>query len=440
MSAALRRLVLADLDAAARAALLRRAEGEIEDARETVRPIIGAIAREGDAALIQHVQRLDSPAVTLATLEVGADEIATARRRIAPDLLAALVHAHANIRRAHEAQRTEPIRMIEVEPGVMAGERIAPIGRVGLYVPRGKGAFPSVMLMLATPAAVAGVGEIVVVTPPAPDGTIDDATLVAADLAGVHRLFRMGGAQAIAALALGTATVPRVDKLMGPCNAYGSAAKRLLAGTVDVGMLAGPSEAILLVDETADPDLAAADLLVEAEHGPDSAALLVTHDQALANAVADRLPSLIAALPEPRRGFCATGLGHHGGILLTRDLADSIAFANAYAPEHLLLVVRDPWAVVPRLTAAGEILIGEATPIPLGNFAIGVNAVLPTGGFARSQSATSIRDFEKRTSLAMVSREGFGRLHRTVTTLADAEGFPAHAAAVRVRARRWGLA
>ncbi len=437
MPNAVRLIRLADLNAAERKTLFARAEQDIAHAYAVVQPLIDAIREEGDAALIRYVQRFDCPSLELDRVEVTRAEIETAKARVDPAVAKAIRHAFANIQKVHAAQRREGMSFTDVEPGVMAGEKTTPIPRVGLYVPRGKGAFPSVMLMLATPAMVAGVPEIIVCTPPNPEGGVDDASLVAADRCGVHRIFKIGGAQAIAAMALGSTLVPKVDKLMGPCNAFGSAAKRLLVGAVDVGMLAGPSESIILADGAADPDLVAHDLLVEAEHGPESASLLVTHDVALAGRVQSLLPALLAALPEQRRNFCLTGLNAYGGILVTDSLDASIDFVNQYAPEHMQLVTVDPWAILDRIKNAGEILIGEATPVPLGNFAIGVNAVLPTGGFARSYSATSLHDFQKRTSLAYVTREGFARLADTVTTLADIEGFPAHAAAVRRRQMRW---
>jgi histidinol dehydrogenase len=438
MSDQVRLLKLSALTAVERKKLLHRAELDIGQALDVVQPMIAAIRQEGNPALLRYVQQFDNKAMTPTNIEVTPEEIATAKARLAPEIIAAIRHAYNNIRKVHSDQLREPITMSTVEPGVMAGEKVTPIPRIGLYIPRGKGAFPSVMLMLATPAQVAGVPEIIVCTPPTAEGLVDDASLVAADMCGVHRIFKIGGAQAIAAMALGTTLVPKVDKLMGPCNSYGSAAKRLLTAEVNVGMLAGPSESIVLADETTDPELAAYDLLVEAEHGPESAALLVTHDVKLAEAVQKLLPKLIAQLPEQRRQFCLTGLNNYGGVLLTDSLDASLEFVNDYAPEHLLVLVSDPWALVGRIQNAGEMLLGENTPIPLGNFAIGVNAVLPTGGFARSSSCTSIHDFQKRTSIAYCTRQGFDRLQKTVVTLADEEGFPAHANAVRQRTKRWG--
>src|SRR5690606_3887804 len=249
----------------------------------------------------------------------------------------------------------------------------------------------------------------------------------------------VGGIQAMAALAFGTERIPRVDKIIGPGSSYVSAAKRLLYGLVDVGLPAGPSESIILSDEHADPRLAALDLLVEAEHGPDSAALLVTHSRALANQVLDVLPGYIAELPELRRQFVETVLSNYGGVVLTDSLEESIAFVNDYAPEHLEVLTADPFVTLQKLRNAGEILLGPLTPIPTANYCLGVNAILPTGGFARSFSSVSVHDFIKRSGVAYLSREGYGSLQGVAATLADYEGFPAHAMALRKRNEIIGL-
>ncbi|HLL79485.1 MAG TPA: histidinol dehydrogenase, partial [Ktedonobacteraceae bacterium] len=316
----------------------------------------------------------------------------------------------------------------EVEPGVIVGEKVTPISAVGLYVPRGKGAFPSVLYMLATPASIAGVPRIVVCTPPGPGGEIDAASLVAADLCGVHEIYRVGGAQAIAALAYGTQSIGRVRKITGPGSGFVSAAKRLLYGTVDVGLPAGPSESITLADADADAELLARDVLIEAEHGPDSSALLVTDDRALAEAVKALIPAKIEALPEPRQSFVRTVLESEqgtGGIVLASNMQEAIDFVNEYAPEHLEVQVRDPFAMLPKLRNAGEILIGPHTPFCTGNYCAGTNACLPTGGFAHTYSCTSVFDFLKRTGIAYLTREGYDRVSETTRVLANFEGFPA---------------
>ncbi|XWX05022.1 histidinol dehydrogenase [Aggregatilineales bacterium SYSU G02658] len=419
--------------------LLRRAEKDIRDLFPLAQQVIDRVRAEGDAAVVQYARQFDSEVFDASMLKASPQDFEAARRALAPEVIAAIELAHKNILHFHQEQMPEQMWFKEVSPGVLAGEKITPIASVGLYVPRGKGAFPSVMLMLATPAVVAGVKRVVVVTPPRPDGKADDASLVAAQVAGVSDVYVVGGMQAIAALAYGTETIPKVDKVIGPGSSYVSAAKRLLYGTFDVGLPAGPSESIILADETAKPFLAALDLLVEAEHGPDSAAILVTHSQEVAEAVRDHLPALISELPTWRQEFVRNVLSNYGGIMLTDSLADSIEFVNEYAPEHLELLVREPFVVLNKIHNAGEILLGEMTPIPTANYALGLNAILPTGGFARTFSSVSVWDFLKRTGVGYLSREGYDSLQQAVALLADYEDFPAHAMAIRKRNALLGM-
>ena len=416
-----------------RTTLLRRAEVDIAALQDTVRPILGAVRDRGDAALLEFTERFDGVTLTADQLRVTDEEFERARNQIDPAVREAIEVSAANIRKFHEAQMPEDLWFTEVGPGILAGEKVTPIASLGLYVPRGKGSFPSVMMMLATPASVAKVPRVVVVTPPTPEGTLDDATLVAAELCGIREVYKVGGSQAIAALAYGTESVPRVDKVLGPGNQYVSAAKRLLYGTIDVGTPAGPSESIVLADEHANPDIAALDLLIEAEHGPDSAALLVTPSRQLAEAVCERLPALVEALPEPRRDFCTRGLATYGGIVVAPDLDAALDFVNEFAPEHLEVLVEEPMAVLPKIVNAGEILLGENTPITIGNFSLGVNAILPTGGFAKTFSCVTVFDFLKRSSIGYLTREGYERLAPVARTLAEIEGFPAHARALTDR-------
>jgi histidinol dehydrogenase len=413
--------------------LKRRSETNIAEALAVAQQVIDQIQQRGDEALIEYVRKFDCPTATLESLKVTEAEFVAAHQSIDPAIKAAIHHAHQNIRAVHERQMPEQIHMAEIEPGVFAGEKVSAIDSAGLYVPRGKGAFPSVMLMLAVPATVAKVKRVMVCTPPDREGNVEPASLVAAQLAGVKDVYKLGGIQAITAMALGTTTVPKVSKITGPCNAYGSAAKRILFGKVDVGLPAGPSESVILADEHTNPHIAAMDLLIEAEHGPDSAALLVTHSVELAAQVEKLLPQYLQDLPTWRREFCETGLANYGGILLTDSLEASIQFVNDYAPEHLEVLIKDPWSAVGSLEHVGEILLGENTPITLGNYCIGVNAILPTGSFAKSYSAVSVHDFLKRSGIGYVTRAGFDRLKDTAYTLADYEGFPAHAQAVKKR-------
>src|SRR5437588_8257312 len=288
---------LSSMNGAERSRLLRRAEIQIEELTERVRPILQSVRQRGDEALLEFTERFDRVQLTPDRLQVSRAEIEYAHQELDAAVREAIEQAIANVRTFHLKQMPHEEWFAEVAPGVMAGEKITPISSVGLYVPRGKGAFPSVMYMLATPRCIAGVPRVVVCTPPAPDGSVDAASLVAADLCGVHEIYRLGGAQAMAALAYSTATIGRVHKITGPGSGYVAAAKRLLYGPVDVGLPAGPSESITLADATADAELLARDLLIEAEHGPDSSALLVTDSRPLAEAVMALLPPKMAALP-----------------------------------------------------------------------------------------------------------------------------------------------
>jgi histidinol dehydrogenase len=417
----------------------RRAEIDIRSLLPLAQDVIQRVQAEGDSALVDYTRRFDVPDFAIESLRATPADFAAARHLISKDVFQAIVAAHDNIKRFHEEQLPEPMWFTELQPGVMAGERITPIASVGLYVPRGKGAFPSVMLMLATPASVANVPRVVVVTPPTPEGKADAASLVAAEVCGIDEVYVVGGMQAVAALAYGTATIPRVSKIIGPGSSYVSAAKRLLYGVVDVGLPAGPSESIILADEYADPRLAALDLLVEAEHGPESAALLVTHSRKVAQEVLSLLPDMIAELPDWRQKFVETVLGNYGGVMLTRSLDESIAFINDYAPEHLELLTAEPFVTLNRIQHAGEVLLGPHTPIPIANYCLGLNAILPTGSFARSFSSVSVHEFLKRTGVGYLSREGYAALQGITTTLADYEGFPAHAMAIRKRNQILGL-
>jgi histidinol dehydrogenase len=432
-------LRLKELTAEQRTKLLRRAEKDIRDLFPLAQEVIDAVRAGGDAGVVTYARKFDAPDFEASMLKASAEDFRAARESLEPEVIAAIEAAHANIHRFHEEQLPEPMWFTEVQPGIMAGEKITPIASVGLYVPRGKGAFPSVMMMLATPAKVAGVPRVIVVTPPTPEGKADAASLVAAEVCGVSEVYVVGGMQAIAALAYGTETIPKVDKLIGPGSSYVSAAKRLLYGTVDVGLPAGPSESIILADEHADPRLAALDLLVEAEHGAESAALLVTHSEAVARGALAVLPEYIAQLPEWRRRFVENVLLNYGGILLTDSLDESIQFVNEYAPEHLEVLTADPFVTLLKLKNAGEILLGHLTPIPTANYCLGLNAILPTGGFARTFSSVSVWDFLKRTGIGYLSAEGYMRLQGITTTLADYEGFPAHAFAIRKRNEILGL-
>ncbi len=432
-------LEYAKLDPQDKARLMRRAEQDISELLPLAQEVAKNVRERGDAAVVEYARKFDAKDFSTELLRVTPQQFAEAKKHVPADVVEAIRLAHENIRKFHEEQMPEPMWFTEIQPGIMAGERVTPITSAALYVPRGKGAFPSVMLMLCVPAKVAGVPKIVVVTPPAPDGQPDPASLVAAEICGIDEVYAVGGMQAIAALAYGTETIPKVAKVTGPGSSYVSAAKRLLYGTLDVGLPAGPSESIILTDEHVDPRLAALDLLVEAEHGAESAALLVTHSRAVAEAVINILPEYIAELPAWRQAFVNSVLENYGGVLLTRSLEESVAFTNEYAPEHLELLTQEPFVTLNQIKNAGEILLGHMTPIPTANYALGLNAILPTGGFARTFSSVSVWDFLKRSGVGYLSREGYQRLQGAVAKLADYEGFPAHAMAIRKRNEILGL-
>jgi histidinol dehydrogenase len=413
--------------------ILSRSEQDISAAIPQVQEIIERVRAEGDAALVEYTRRFNGADISRMPLAVQEDELDRAESALDPRVKDAIRFCVRNVRVYHEEQRPGPMSLGEVMPGVYAGERATPIAAVGLYAPRGKGSFPSSTYMMAEPARVAGVPRVVVVTPPDASGACDPATLFAARLCGAHEIYRVGGVQAIAALAYGTQSIRRVEKFVGPGNQYVTAAKRLLVGVVDVGLPAGPSESMIIADESADPRRLALDLLIEAEHGPDSQALLVTPAAGLARAVAELLPQFAAALPEPRATYVSSVFASYGGIILTADMVEALGVANDVAPEHLQIATRDPLATLSGVSNAGEILLGQHTPFSLANYAIGANAVLPTGGKARSFSPLSVRDFLKYSSVACLTEQGHELLRDAAITLADYEGFPAHAMALRQR-------
>jgi len=411
--------------------LLRRTEADLSAFEDKVRPIIEAVRVEGDEALARFAREFDKAPVQAAAIAATAADFARAEKTLDPRVREALAFMAVSIRKFHEDQKPEEMWFHEIQPGVFAGDRTTAIPSVACYVPRGKGAFPSSVLMQSIPAKVAGVRDIAIITPPGPDGNIDDATLVAAGMAGVSKVFKAGGAQGIAAVAHGTQTVPKCSKVVGPGSPWVGAAKRLLSHLIDVGTPAGPSELIVLADETADGRLAGLDLIIESEHGPDSSAFLVTWSRKLAEDAMQAIPEFWAQMGAQRSGFSKTVLGGPmGGIVLARDEAEAIAFCNDYAPEHLGVHSDEPFQYLGRLEHAGEILLGRHTPPTLGNFTIGVNHVLPTSGWAKTGSPLTVHDFMKRTSVAYVTAKGYPELARHAEVIATYEGFDGHANAV----------
>ncbi len=414
-----------------RAALLKRSEADLSGFIDKVRPILEAVRTEGDAALLRFARDFDGADVKPGQLKVSEAEFDAAFGLIEPAVIEAIKYGIANIKAFHEEQRPEPMWLKEIRPGAFAGDRWTPISSVALYVPRGKGAFPSVTMMTSIPAVVAGVPHIAIVTPPTADGSVDAATLVAARLAGVETIYKCGGAQAVAAVAYGTETVRQALKVVGPGSPWVVAAKRLLSGVLDTGVPAGPSESLIFADDTLGGGLAALDLLIEAEHGPDSSAYLVTHSRRVAEEALAALPDHWARMTEQRVAFSHAVLsGRSGGIVLTRDVEDSYRFINDYAPEHLEILSTDPFQHLGSITEAAEILMGPYTPVSLGNFVLGPNAVLPTSRWARTYGPLSVTDFVKRSSIGYVTAKAYDDLARNAKTLATYEGFSAHANAV----------
>ena len=422
---------LSKLDAGQRAALLHRAEADIEPFLEKVKPIIAAVNGVGDVALARFAREFDKSPVTPDAIAATPKDFDDALVKLDQEVLKALEFAVESIRKFHQDQKPEEMWLHEIRPGAFAGDRFIPIPSVACYVPRGKGAFPSVVMMTAVPAVVAGVKDVCIVTPPGPDGKIDDATLVAARLVGVDRVYKCGGAQAVAAVAYGTQTVKKCAKIVGPGSPYVVAAKRLLADVIDPGTPAGPSEVIILADETADGRIAALDLLVESEHGPDSAAYLVTNSPKVAADAIAAIPGYWEKMGEQRVQFSSSVLGgKSGGVVLAPNWDDAVAFVNDFAPEHLEILSAEPFVHLGKIQNAGEILLGNHTPVTLGNFVLGPNAVLPTNGHATTASPLSVFDYMKRSSVGYVTAAGYAPLAAKARILATYEGFDAHANAV----------
>jgi len=423
---------LARLTPERRRAILRRSREDVSAVLEEVRPILTALRAQGDQETLRWHQQY-KPDLTAADLEATPREIEAAYASLDPQVLAALQAAAANIEKFHQAQRGREMWAFEVQPGLLAGRLTRPLERVGVYIPGGLASYPSSALMSIIPARVAGVKDIVATTPPGPGMAVNPATLTAARLAGASRIFKIGGPWAIGSLAYGTETVPKVDKIVGPGNKYVTAAKLLVFGQVDVDSPAGPSEALILADDAAEPRFVAADFLSQVEHDPEAAAVLVTTSQALAQKTVDLINAELPSLP--RREIIEAALAKYSAVLLTRDLEEALDFANLYAPEHLQVMTRDPLALLPRIQHAGSIFLGPYAPVPVGDYASGTNHVLPTGGCARMFSGLSVDDFVKRPTFQHLSREALAALKDTVVTLAESEGLPLHARAVAERFR-----
>ena len=406
-----------------------QASGAVE---RTVRKIVADVRRRGDAALFAYTSRFDGIDLTARTIEVSAEEMATAAAALPADVRSALRLAARRITAFHRRQRQGSWSFRDAT-GARLGQQVRALDRVGVYIPGGTAAYPSSVLMNVLPAKVAGVGEVIGVTP-AGRGGVPGVVLAAAHIAGIDRLFRVGGAQAVAALAYGTRSIPRVDKICGPGNIWVATAKRLVFGTVDIDMIAGPSEVLIIADGRARAEYVAADLLSQAEHDPLAAAILVTPSATLAARVARALGAQLGELS--RQAIARRALARYGTAFVTTTLADAIALANRLAPEHLELAVRHPARWLPAIRHAGAIFLGEHAPEPFGDYLAGPNHVLPTGGSARFSSPLGVYDFIKRSSVIGAGPRTLARLGPAVAKLARLEGLDAHARAVERRLSR----
>jgi len=390
--------------------------------------IIDDVKARGDEALVEHTAQLDK--VTLTELAVTQDEIEAALEAVDDDFRSAIATAAAAIEDFHRRQVTQSWFSTD-ESGIVLGQKVTPLSRVGIYVPGGRARYPSSVLMNAIPAIVAGVSEIAMVVPPAPDGSVDPHVLAAAAECGVSEIYKVGGAQAIAALAYGTETIARVDKVTGPGNAYVTAAKKLVMGDVGIDMLAGPSEVLILADETAEPVFCAADLMAQAEHDPRAATYLVTTDPTLPDDVEAALAELLA--DAPRAEVVERSLVDNGLIVICPDIDSALDAADLIAPEHLEVMMAEPFELLGAIRNAGAIFLGPWTPESVGDYVAGPNHVLPTGGTARFSSPLSVDDFVKKSSVISYSLAGLEMDGPSVMTIAEAEGLDAHARAVGLR-------
>lgn len=408
--------------------LLKRGEEDFRAVDEQVAQIMEAVRTKGDEALLEYTARFDG--VRLETVRVEEAEVEEALARVDADFMETLEKAAENIRRYHEHQLEETWKMKD-ERGTVLGQIVRPLVRVGIYVPGGKAAYPSTVLMNALPAQVAGVGEIAMATPPGPDGAVDPHILAAARVAGIREIYKMGGAQAVAALAFGTGTVPKVDKITGPGNIYVARAKQAVFGRVDIDMIAGPSEILVIADEGQNPAFIAADLLSQAEHDELAGAILATPSRRLAEAVSLAVEAQLEKLE--RRAIARASIDSHGFIFLTRTLEEAFDLANAVAPEHLELLIEGADRYVPLVRNAGAVFVGPYSPEPVGDYFAGPNHTLPTSGTARFSSALGTYDFVKKTSYIKYSKEALASDKDHIMRFAAREGLTAHANSIKVR-------
>jgi histidinol dehydrogenase len=411
---------------------IRATFGKEMSATEVVETIIADIRREGNAALLRYTNRIDGTGLTVETMEVSDTEMTLAMDGCDPAILASIRLAAKNVERFHREQMPKSWLTYR-NHGAMLGQNCLPLDRVGIYVPGGTAAYPSSVIMNAVPAAVAGVREIIMMVPPARDGSVNPYVLAAAREAGVTRIFKAGGAQAIAALAFGTETIPRVDKITGPGNIFVTLAKKAVYGHCDIDMLAGPSEILIVADRSADPGYVAADMLSQAEHDVLASSILITESGDLAELVVKELETQLSALP--RQAIAREAIERNALIIITRDIREAIELANLSAPEHLEILTAKPFELLPFVRHAGAIFLGPYSPEPLGDYLAGPNHVLPTGGTARFYSVLNVETFMKRSSIIAYTQQALTAVSEDIIRLAEAEGLTGHANAIRVRGR-----
>lgn len=403
--------------------------GEDLTAAELTRKIVTDVRQKGDEALLYYTKLFDKTEISAEDLIVSENEFVEAEKNTDAKVVESLKRAAKNIEMFHEEQKPKSWITYR-DHGSILGQAVIPLDRVGIYVPGGTAAYPSSVLMNAIPAKVAGVREIIMVAPPK-DGKINPYVLFAAKLAGVTKIYKAGGAQAIAALAFGTETIPKVDKITGPGNLFVTLAKKEVYGHVDIDMLAGPSEILILADDSANPALAAADMLSQAEHDPLASSILITNSEELAEKVADEVKKQVKELP--RCEIASASLEKNGLIVVARDIEEGIEFANISAPEHMEILTKSPFEILPKIRHAGAIFLGAYSPEPLGDYFAGPNHVLPTGGTARYYSVLNVETFLKRTSVISYTEAALKEASEDIIRLAESEGLDAHANAIKLR-------
>lgn len=410
--------------------LLKRDPNNYGSYEDTVKTIVNDVKEGGDAAVFEYTKRFDGAEITAANVRVTDAEIQEALALVEPQLLTVMKRAMKNIREYHEKQKQ--YSWFDSKPdGTILGQKVTPLASVGVYVPGGKAAYPSSVLMNIIPAEVAGVGRIVMVTPPGKDGKVNPVTLIAAHLAGATEVYKAGGAQAVAALAFGTESIPKVNKIVGPGNIFVALAKKAVYGHVSIDSIAGPSEILVLADDSANPRFVAADLLSQAEHDELASAILVTTSMDLAQEVSREVDGFVATLS--RKDILEKSLENYGYILVADSMEDAIATANEIASEHLEIVTRNPFEVMTKIQNAGAIFLGEYSSEPLGDYFAGPNHVLPTNGTAKFFSPLSVDDYIKKSSIIYYSKEALEPIHKDIEAFAEAEYLTAHANSIRVR-------